>query len=237
MHPARNEAEGIAALFRGFQAAAGRKKDAVSVNNRINQRFLSSHLMKRRIRGAVYLLRRPSRRATSFPPCGVLPAVRRPSRRAVSVPPCGVCPAVRCPSCRAPFVPPCGVLPAVRRPSRRAASVPPCDVRPAVRCPSRRAASVPPCGVLPAVRCPSCRAPSVQPFASQVHFPRQGAHGAGSAPGIAFAARVFPPGGFNKSEAGRTQRKNSAAGRRATRFSCSGASFGLSRRLTGRFHL
>ena len=161
LHPARNEAEGIAALFRGFQAAAGRKKDAVSVNNRINQRFLSSHLMKRRIRGAVYLLRRPS----------------------------------------------------------------------------RRAASVPPCGVLPAVRCPSCRAPSVQPFASQVHFPRQGAHGAGSAPGIAFAARVFPPGGFNKSEAGRTQRKNSAAGRRATRFSCSGASFGLSRRLTGRFHL
>ena len=39
LRPARNETEGIAALFRGFCVAAGRKKDAVSVNNRINQRF------------------------------------------------------------------------------------------------------------------------------------------------------------------------------------------------------
>ncbi len=39
LHPARNETEETAALFRGFRAAAGRKKDAVSVNNRIIPRF------------------------------------------------------------------------------------------------------------------------------------------------------------------------------------------------------
>ena len=42
LRPARNETEETAALFRGFCDAAGQKKDAVSVNNRINQRFLSA---------------------------------------------------------------------------------------------------------------------------------------------------------------------------------------------------